>query len=72
MYLDYWMIAMLIGCFGACAYLSHSRGRRDGILLGIEGAFSYLERHKVISFLKDGSIKGAKGKVDAKNLMDEA
>ena len=71
MYLEYWMIAAIVGCFGACAYLSHSRGRQDGILLGIEGAFSYLEKYKVISILKDGSIKGAKGKVDSKNLMDK-
>lgn len=62
------MIAVLVGCFGLCAYGSFKYGRQEGVMLGIEGAFSYLEKHNVITFLKDGSIKGAKGKVDAKNV----
>jgi hypothetical protein len=39
-------------------------GKSDGMLIGIEGAFAYLEKHGCIQFLKDGSIKGGKGKAD--------
>jgi hypothetical protein len=68
MYLEPWMIAAIIAAFGACAYFNYRLGKKDGksdgMLIGIEGAFAYLEKHGCIQFLKDGSIKGGKGKAD--------
>lgn len=68
MYLEPWMIVALIVAFGLCAYLNYIYGKKDGksegLIIGIEGAFAYLEKHGCIQFLKDGSIKGGKGKAD--------
>lgn len=63
MFIEYWMLAIIVGMFGACAYFSHTSGSKSGVLLGIEGTFEYLEKHGVIKFMNDGSIQGVKKKI---------
>jgi hypothetical protein len=67
MYLEPWMILIIAIAFGACAYLNYTSGRKagktDGMILGIEGTFAYLETHNIIKFLKDGSIQGMSKKI---------
>lgn len=53
MYLDYWMIAMLILSFGVCAFIS----RRQGFVLGATATLQALERERVIKIEEDGSVK---------------
>lgn len=52
--------------FGACAYFNYTSGKKagkmDGMLLGIEGTFAYLEKYGIIKFLKDGNIQGVNKK----------
>lgn len=62
MFIEPWMVLAIVAAFGACAYYSHRNGKREGLLIGIDGAFSYLEKHGCIQFTADGSIKGGKGK----------
>lgn len=66
MYLEPWMILAICIAFGACAYLNYTGGKKagkmDGMLLGIEGSFAYLEKHGIIKFLKDGNIQGVNKK----------
>ena len=63
MFIEPWMIFMIVAAFGACAYYSHKSGHRDGILVGIEGTFKYLENGKVIKFHENGTIEGLKNKI---------
>lgn len=68
MYLEPWMIIALVLSFGACAYLNYKSGRRSGILLGIEGAFAYLESNKIIKYMNDGSIQGTNKKLKIQSV----
>ena len=53
MYLNYWMIAMIVLSFGVCAYIS----RRQGFVLGSTMTLQALERARVIKIQDDGSVK---------------
>lgn len=53
MYLEYWMIGMLILSFGVCAFVS----RRQGFILGATATLQALERERVIKIDEDGSVK---------------
>lgn len=53
MYLDTWMIVMVILSFGICAYYS----RRSGFVLGAVATLQALEKERVIKIEEDGSIK---------------
>lgn len=53
MYLDNWMIALVILSFGICAFYS----RRSGFVLGATATLQALERERVIKIEDDGSIK---------------
>lgn len=53
MYLDYWMIAMVILSFGICAYYS----RRSGFVLGAIATLQALEKERVIKIEEDGQVK---------------
>lgn len=53
MYLNYWMIAMIVLSFGVCAYIS----RRQGFVLGSTMTLQALERERVIKIQDDGSVK---------------
>lgn len=60
------MILAICVAFGACAYFNYTSGKKagkmDGMLLGIEGTFAYLEKYGIIKFLKDGNIQGVNKK----------
>lgn len=53
MYLETWMIALVVLSFGVCAYYS----RRSGFVLGATMTLQALERERVIKIEEDGSIK---------------
>ena len=53
MYLETWMIAMLILSFGACAFIS----RRQGFVVGATMTLQALERERLIKIEEDGSVK---------------
>lgn len=53
MYLDSWMIVMLIVSFGACAFFS----RRGGFYAGSIQTLQMLEANRLIKVEEDGSIK---------------
>lgn len=53
MYLDNWMIVLLILSFGVCAWMS----RRSGFAYGAVTTLQALEREKLIRVEEDGSIK---------------
>lgn len=53
MYLDTWMIALLVLSFGICAYYS----RRTGFILGATVTLQALERERVIKMQEDGTVK---------------
>jgi hypothetical protein len=53
MYLDTWMIALLVFSFGACAWFS----RRGGFVLGATATLHALEREKLIKITEDGDVK---------------
>lgn len=53
MYLNYWMIGMLVFSFGVCAWIS----RRQGFVLGASMTLQALERERLIKVTEDGSIK---------------
>ena len=53
MYLDTWMIALLILSFGVCAFYS----RRTGFILGATATIQALERERFIKLQDDGTVK---------------
>lgn len=53
MYLDPWMIIMLILSFGICAFVS----RRGGFTAGAVTTLQILEEQKMIKIEEDGSVK---------------
>ena len=53
MYLDNWMIVMLVLSFGGCAFIS----RRQGFVLGATATLEALERERMIKIEDDGSVK---------------
>lgn len=53
MYLETWMIALLILSFGVCAYYS----RRTGFILGATVTIQTLERERFIKLQDDGTVK---------------
>ena len=53
MYLDPWMIALLVLSFGICAYYS----RRTGFILGATVTIQALERERFIKLQDDGTVK---------------
>ena len=53
MYLETWMIVLLILSFGVCAYYS----RRTGFILGATVTIQALEREHLIKLLDDGTVK---------------
>ena len=53
MYLDNWMIVMLILSFGICAFYS----RRGGFMAGATQTLQVLEEQRLIKIEEDGSIK---------------
>jgi hypothetical protein len=53
MYLDTWMIALLILSFGVCAFYS----RRTGFILGATVTIQALERERLIKLQDDGTVK---------------
>jgi hypothetical protein len=53
MYLETWMIVLLILSFGVCAYYS----RRTGFILGATVTIETLEREHFIKLLDDGTVK---------------
>lgn len=53
MYLETWMIVMLIVSFGACAFVS----RRNGFYAGSIQTLQMLEANRLIKVEEDGSIK---------------
>ena len=53
MYLETWMIALLILSFGVCAFYS----RRTGFILGATVTIQALEREKFIKLQEDGTVK---------------
>ena len=53
MYLDTWMIALIVLSFGACAYYS----RRTGFILGATVTIQTLERERFIKLQDDGTVK---------------
>lgn len=53
MYLEPWMIVMLILSFGACAFVS----RRGGFMAGATQTLQVLEEQRFIKIADDGSIK---------------
>jgi hypothetical protein len=53
MYLDTWMIALLILSFGVCAFYS----RRTGFILGATVTIQTLERERFIKLQDDGTVK---------------
>lgn len=69
MYIEPWMALIGVAAFGMCAYFSYKNGHREGLLVGIEGAFSYLEKYNVIKLLEDGSIHPGKGKLNITGLL---
>lgn len=72
MYLEPWMIIALIVSFGACAILNYRSGRRNGIFIGIEGAFEYLQKHKIIEILKDGTLKGTNRRLKSVDIFSDS
>lgn len=66
MYLDPWMVVTLCGFIGASAVYNHWLGRkqgfRAGVMEGITGTFSYLEKLELMRFHEDGSIEILKKK----------
>ena len=69
MYLEPWMIITLIVTFGSCAYLNYRIGHKEGLITGttagITATFDYLEKHGILKFSADGSIKGFNRKIKA-------
>ena len=53
MYLETWMIALLILSFGVCAFYS----RRTGFILGATVTIQTLERERFIKLQEDGTVK---------------
>ena len=53
MYLETWMIALLILSFGVCAFYS----RRTGFILGATVTIQALERERFIKLQEDGTVK---------------
>jgi hypothetical protein len=53
MYLETWMIALLILSFGVCAFYS----RRTGFILGATVTIQALERERLIKLQDDGTVK---------------
>lgn len=53
MYLEPWMIVMLILSFGACAFIS----RRGGFTAGAMTTLQVLEEQRFIKIEQDGSVK---------------
>jgi len=53
MYLETWMIALLVLSFGVCAYYS----RRTGFILGATVTIQALERERFIKLQDDGTVK---------------
>lgn len=53
MYLDNWMIGMVIVSFGICAVLC----RKQGFVLGATATLQALERERIIKIQDDGTIK---------------
>ena len=53
MYLETWMIALLVLSFGVCAYYS----RLTGFILGATVTIETLERENFIKLLDDGTVK---------------
>ena len=53
MYLETWMIVLLILSFGVCAFYS----RRTGFILGATVTIQALEREKFIKLQEDGTVK---------------
>lgn len=72
MYLEPWMIVALIASFGFCAYFNYTSGRRSGIMMGIEGAFEYLQQHKIIEVLKDGTLKGTNRRLKSVDIFSDS
>jgi hypothetical protein len=53
MYLEPWMLFVLVLTFGICAWWNHTKGIRDGIISVLTG----LEYDKIISINDEGVIK---------------
>lgn len=53
MYLNSWMIAILVLSFGVCAFYS----RRTGFILGATATLHALEKERMIKIQEDGSVK---------------
>lgn len=53
MYLETWMIVMLVLSFGACAFIS----RRQGFVVGATMTLQALERERLIKIEEDGQVK---------------
>jgi hypothetical protein len=53
MYLETWMIALLVLSFGICAFYS----RRAGFILGATVTIQALERERLIKLQDDGTVK---------------
>lgn len=53
MYLETWMIVMLVLSFGVCAVLC----RRQGFVLGAVATLQALEKERVIKIEEDGQVK---------------
>lgn len=63
MFIEPWMVLVLVGAFGACAHYSYKNGKIAGVVAGIDGTFEYLEKHKVLKFHADGTLESFKKKV---------
>ena len=53
MYLETWMIVLLVLSFGICAFYS----RRTGFILGATVTIQALERERLIKLQDDGTVK---------------
>ena len=72
MYLEPWMIVVLVLLFGLNSYLNFKQGKREGLLdgaiAGVEATFDYLEKRQIIEIGTDGSIQGFDREIKAVDI----
>ena len=56
MFLEYWMIAVLLGVFALGLYHMHKSGYTEGVEVGAEATIEMLEHEQIIDILDSGEV----------------
>ena len=56
MFLEYWMITLLIAVFAAGLYHMYRSGYHEGVEVGAEATIDMLEHEQIIDVLENGEV----------------